>query len=254
MPDGRTLYFTNPGQPSFDEEVAQGNSTIENPLGAQEPTFTVIRQTYIQRASFYKRPTENARCPSDISRKIAYFCDDSPRTPIGISDVVTWERTWATKPASYSDYTNISVVYPGYGKWQGSIFTTPPGYIVIGSRSEFENSPRCRIDYDFYLIGTGGDYSSADSIPVQNENTCTYPTQDAQFPGSIFRLLRGGFFLANGDTVNTFATNPSLTTYQGWVTTDSGTANSYSLIPEQSSQERFFGNIYRRTILRVKAR
>jgi len=250
MAAGDIRYLTALGQPSFADEVEQGAPIFANPLGAAEPTATVITQTYLQRRGFYRRPLPNQLCPLSIAAGlVAYFVDDTERQPVGLADLVTWQRSWATIPATYYDYSNISVIYPGYGE-----HSSASGYpIVQNGRSEFESTPRCRIDNEFYLVGPGGAYADSDSIPSLSETTVSYPADTNTNPSATFRLLRGGFYLCNTN-VTLGATNPSRSTYTGWVSTDSGTADSYSIRAEQSTQSRYLGNIWRRQTIRVKAK
>lgn len=252
---GRITYATAPGQPSFATECAQGPARRSNPLGAAEPNHVVIEQLYMQRADFYQRPAPNARCPEDLARgAVAYFIDDSPREPVGTADLVTWTRTWATVPARLVEFSSISVIYPGYGRIENK-FQSDGAMIIAGSRPEWQATTRCRITTDFYLVGPGSSYAGPEDLPSNNPNTVTYPSTVTPAGANYYRF-GGGFFLSNNNTAFSHpnGTTPTLSNYQGAVTSDAASPDSYSQIVEVSKPERYMGNIWKVVNTRIKAR
>jgi hypothetical protein len=244
----RVFYITASGQPSFNEAVAQGQPTIENPLGALEPSHIVITQVYMQKRSAYVAPDENSLCPPDISGgRLAFFCGDSARVPYNAADIVTWTRTWSTVPLIHNAYATTTVIYPAFlGDVTGSGSARP-------ARSEFEKTTRAKIVYEYFIIGAGTSYKDESAIPLNSENEVIY--YDISTPsGDRKDLLAGGVVLTNAASSPSYITTaPTAITYWGWVTTDSANATSYTLISEQSSLENYIGNIWRRITVRVKA-
>lgn len=241
----RIFYLTGSGQPGFEVEVPQGAPTTENPLGALEPTHIVFSQVYMQRRSAYRRPEPNSICDPSISGgALAYFCDDSPRVPYGIADIVTWTRTWATVPLTHSSYSTTSVIYPGFvGDNIGQGNQRP-------ARIEFENTTRAKIVYEYFLVGPKTSYSDESAIPL---NSATQVKFYDQYGAEIDTrdLISRDITLYNDNAPGSV---PTAITYWGFVTTDTNTATSYSLISEQSTLEHYMGKIWRRATVRIKAR
>jgi hypothetical protein len=248
MAAGDIQYKTAPGQPGFEVEVPQGQPTINNPLGAREPGHIVITQVYMQRRSAYRRPNPNTLCPPEISGgALAYFCEDSERVPLGVADLVTWTRTWASVPLRHGEYSSISVIYPAYAG----------DNIGVGGqqsqRTEFAAKTRARIDYEYFLVGASTPYIDENSIPLNSANSVTYANFSPNPPPRD--LLAGEVVLYNNGTGGGGGgTSPTAITYAGWRSTDAGTASSYSLIAEPSELQNYLGNIWRRATVRVKAR
>lgn len=198
----------------------------------------------MQRRSAYRRPAPNSICDPSISGgALAYFCDDSPRVPYGIADIVTWTRTWATVPLLYNSFSTISVIYPGYSSIDAGVGGSPAG------RPEFSASTRAKIVNEFFLVGPGTIYPNESAISLNSSNQATYST------GEVLELLGGGVELMSAAGANRpYTSIPTSNTYAGWVTTDTNSATSYTLIAEQSGLDHYLGNIWRRSTVRVKAR
>jgi len=180
----RIFYKTDPSQPSFDVAVPQGQPRIETPLQEADPTHHIITQNYMTRGGSYVRPAENERCPQEIAgRLVAFFCEDSPREPVGGGELVTFNRTWATKPANVVDYDTLVVTLPSQGGVYrfdigsaGSPFNFYP-YLAVKAPSR---PLLATITRTFFLIGTDNanagincDYSAVTSIPALNETIYT---------------------------------------------------------------------------------
>jgi len=94
--------------------------------------------------------------------------------------------------------------------------------------------------------------ASPDAIPVRFGNRFLYspmyggsPTT-TNYQGYVAEYLSDGGF-------GIFATNPNRTTYMGWVTTDNGNTNSYSIESQDSTLALWYGQIWQRTRKFVKA-
>lgn len=241
----RIFYLTGSGQPGFEVEVPQGAPTTETPFGALEPTHTIFYQVYMQRASAYRRPEPNAICDPSISGgRLAYFCDDSPRVPHGIADIVSWTRTWATIPLTHSSYSSTNVTYPGFvGDHIGSPNQRP-------FRNEFQITTRAKIVYEYFLVGPKTIYPNESAIPFSGPLTVDFFDQYG-FKTVSIELFSQSISLYNDSSPGTV---PTAITYFNLVTTDTNTATSYSLISEQSKLEYYIGNIWRRVAVRIKAK
>jgi hypothetical protein len=261
MPAGNIKYFVSPGQPSFDEAVPQGQPSYETPFQEDSPNHIVINQVYMQRADFYSRPADNTRCPPEISRgAIAYFCADSARVPVGAADLLTWTRTWATKPASFIEYQQLAVQIPARGAvfrfdigTGGGSFNWYP-YLLAKSYS----LPRsASILHDFFLVGTNSagitcDYSVVTSIPALNETIYTGkdvtslgagPLSDDQF----FGITAQNIGLFSGAVLDPNANNGGT----GNLTFTASALTSGDYYVGQSTVRRYLGNIWERVSTRI---
>jgi len=247
---GTIHYETAPGQPGFEVACPQGHPEISNPLGAREPNHIVITQPYMVRRAAYRRPPPNELCPVEIGGAVpAYFCDDSPRTPLGVADLVTFTRTWATVPLRTYQYATVSVIYPAYG---AIVPATAPSEIVGSGRPEWSTATNCQISTDYYLVGPGSVYSSETALPLLSADIVTFPSDPVK-ASAVFPRFSGGFFLFNSyGAMN--PSSPTLTAYQALVTADAATASSYSQIVEATKPEPYLGNIWSASTIRVKAK
>jgi len=172
------------GLPSFDEAVPQGQPTVETPLQQSAPTHYVITQRYMQLVEAYKKPAENARMPREILPSlgvVAYHCYDGPRTPVNGSQIITFDRVWATVPSTFEDQEiltipaqtpsaasvrNCSTYYSSY-----TVYRKTNLGIVAGGQNVTYNGKTQR---DFFLIGSGGTYANTGLIPPRDEDIYEY--------------------------------------------------------------------------------
>jgi len=116
-----SLFFkTDAGQNAFTVETRVGDYVVEYPLGASEPTAIAVTAPFMQTRANYARPAVNSILSYNGSN--AYFIDDE-----GFSDktggVVTWNRTWATVPATWSEPEEYAFTYPGLtGAFPGAAY------------------------------------------------------------------------------------------------------------------------------------
>ena len=173
------------GSPSFDEAVPQGQPTVETPLQQLAPTHYVITQRYMQHISAYKKPSENARMPREILPDlgvVAYHCYDGPRTPINGSQIIEFERVWATVPAGFIEPGSFTVTGKqpsGVGIFVEATYYSPTstvetitnlGIKTVGGDIRMSATTQ----RDFYLVGLGSDYASETYIPTRNEESRSY--------------------------------------------------------------------------------
>jgi hypothetical protein len=200
---GRTQYKTALGQPSFDELVPQGPPVVDTPFQELNRNHHVITQTYMVRRAGYQKPAENHRMPRDILPElgvVAYHCFDGPRAPVGVADLITFERTWATIPANFVDNDNpftVSVQLPSIAQlrscYQFNGFPSPVfnfayyytnfGIVATGDTVDCT----AKNQRDFYLIGAGGTYGTTAGIPARNESIAAYRDWTALAIGTEYR-------------------------------------------------------------------
>lgn len=254
---GRIQYITAPGQPSFDEEVPQGHPEVENPFGEAEPTAQVITQRYMQRRAFYQRPAENSRCPATISRAFAFFVDDSARVPLGVADLVTWTRTWATKPAEFTEYDQIAVQMPAraaaYRFDVGAAGAPFEWYPYLAAKS-YSLPRRANILRKFYLVGSGPDidYVTPGGIPANNETIYTGADRTGLGTGPLTDDQYTSMTAQNIGYFSGAVLDPGgVTTGSGNVTYVAGALAAGTYNVGQSRLRRYLGNIWERTSTQI---
>jgi hypothetical protein len=139
--------------------------------------------------------------------------------------MVKWTRKWCTKPGTHDDYENYAYNFIGfYGRWG-------IGEISASGRDRFTKVVLSRIANIYYVIAaSGGDYTAASGIP--NIDVQRYVVN-----GTIMEMD----YLADAPPFTT-ATNPSRTTYEGWV------SGGTEIVAEESNVHRWMGPIWvRRT-------
>jgi hypothetical protein len=234
-------YYPGSSGISFDQECAQGQPTVANPLQGLDDAHVVITQLYMQRASCYRRPEENARCPLEVHPALAYFCEDSERVPTGVADLVTWTRTWANVPANYSFPRSASVTFPGF---------TDVGLSGDIARDEFTAVTPAKLDVTYYLVGAGTGYSTQFNIPVLDAEIFTSRTDTSPLVSKP--LFGGGVLLVNGYSGSASSwTTPSQKTYRDRITYDVSNGG-YSSRAETSQLEHYLGNIWQRSALQLR--
>lgn len=140
MPLANVTTFLDPSQPAFSTESAQGNTTIEFPLGAAEPTAHVVKQRYWQSETYYARPAANTTRTSPYDGTTIYFIDDVDFKDEG-GGMQTWTRVWASIPATWSE--------PG-----GTFAFTFPAYITAAAFGTLYTVTGIIANGNFYTANT----------------------------------------------------------------------------------------------------
>lgn len=157
-------------------------------------------------------------------------------------NVVQWERTYAAKPATYSEpgglFAYNFIGYVGASQTSGAVVV----FAYVG-RLRFTRNVHVNLTRQFFRIGPGvdDDYATVDEIP----------TVDAQRYTDSTGLLDLDY-IADSPPLAT-ATIPNRTDYEALIAADETDDTSYSLVVEASTLIRWMGNIFMVETRTVKA-
>jgi hypothetical protein len=193
----------------------------------------VITQPYAQLWENYVPIALNSE--ASYGADTCYMVGDVSLADIG-AGVVGFDRQWANVPNDHFDFESLAVTYPGY-------FDGPANLYI---RRSYAQTVMAQIQYEYFLTGSGETYESPSEIPIEEDTRVT----DAN---GLNASILSGVDINNGDGEFAFATDPALSTYQGWVTTDGGSADTYSIV-ESCKVVQYLGGIWCRETRRVKAK
>lgn len=177
------------------------------PFADKGVNSAVIAIPYSVENDYYSPATLNSVISS------SYYCVGDQN--ISVTDgVKKYSRVYAQVPADVYDYSTVSATFPGiYGPVRNPFTRTVPSII--------EN--------EFFLVGSGGSYSTAADIPVISAQTYSY----------------NGFTV---DVTDYYLGNPA-----GNISTASYFALGNNLVVEDSNISQWQGNIFKRETTKVKA-
>lgn len=202
-----------------------------------------------------------------------YLVKESELSPVMVSDVVKWTRTYVSIPATRNDYSTIAYKFPGFAGNMG-VMNLSQQFAALGfvkyvpGRLPFTQTVSCIIVNEYFMVGTGGAYPNAESIPVNIAQRYYISPGTVTVSGSTFTFVPlfppvGGItdsnngvltdYLANAASGNPYfitpiPSTPSRDAYQAFI--NAGTL----LVAEDSSVSRFMGNIFCRVTKKVVAR
>ncbi len=192
-----------------------------------------------------------------------HLVGESPLQDLG-GGQMKWTRTYAQVPALRNDYSSISYNFIGYlGVFPVQIGLTPGSPQLLG-RPRFTAVVNCRIQSDYFLVGTGGSYTIASAIPQIYEQKYYVPSGTWQASGITFvfvplytdptlQALYGIPCEYIYDTTGPLALSiavPSVPTRSQY---DAMRIAQTEIVAENSSLSRWRGNIYVRTTKYVVA-
>lgn len=178
-----------------------------------------------------------------------FLVDESVPVPQSVPGIVHWKRTYAQVPAPRNDYGSIAYSFIGYyGKIANlAIASTFP----IRGRNRFTETVTCRVQNDYFLVGTSpaASYATAALIPSIREQKYYIPL--GTISGSTFtRTYTAGsdndinYGTATdsiwnaADWASLIPTTPTLSDYQAAIVASS------EIVAEPSQLTRWKGNIY----------
>lgn len=237
--------FKNDGD--YTVASATSKAIFSNPIEALKDPY-VLRQPFIQRASSFAPLALNT--PHPVSTTFV-LVNESERASAG-GDLVSWTRTYAKIPASWSDWERHLYNFIGF---MGD-YVSEGGQLVtaITGRDRRQKDVMSRIVHDYFLVdvatGTSAGpgtlaapYDSPGSIPCPNALRYYYPTN----------VNLDIDFIADSPPLTT-ASSPSRTTYNAWCANAianlwtsgiaPGGANPAQIQAEDAMIARWMGNIW----------
>lgn len=217
---------------TFSTASAVGAARKSFPFDGDNTSFIVDQDFMIAFASF----TPLALNTAHPTFTTAYLVKESPLEDLG-GGIARWTRTYATIPASLDSFETFNYRFIGFlgaGTPPYSQYTVQVG----DQRDPFTKTVVARVTADYFLCATGETYETPTDIPVNEAQKYTF---DGQPNSPIEYLVDAG--------TNPFATatEPTLPDYRDMVTDED------EIIAEDSTLERWMGNIYVRKTRRVKA-
>jgi hypothetical protein len=244
------------GLPYTSPKWATGNYALANPVGlpafsAPIPATTtqcVLRQKFQQFKNQFSALALNTAHPDYAT---FYLVAEGELFDLG-GGVVEWERTYAAVPASYDEFESFAYSFIGfmgtvmnYSGFGGGVFNA----MVVTGRVPQAFVLNSRVHHDYFMVGAGLTYTTAGAIPSVLATRYYAPVLYGGTPEICLYLW---------DTFGAIAaTNPSRTTYNGWVTdatSNQWAATTGQLVAEDSRLTRWWGNIWLRETRYVLAR
>lgn len=226
-----------------------GTFTTASATGAARKTFPfdgdnasfIVEQDYVIAVGSY---TPLALNTAHGTYTDAYLVRESPQEDID-GGLVKWTRTYAQVPANRDDYESYSFQFPGL------LGTGLPPYnqywiALDDGRDPFTQVAVCRVRSEYFLCATGETYETPSDIPILTGIKFTLESNtDARID---YLLADATGYWSDSD--------PSK---EEWIAlaaggTGIGTgSNAGEFIPEDSTVERWMGNIYCRKTRYLKA-
>jgi hypothetical protein len=196
-------------------EIADGPLIISQPLqDIGEVDHLVAEQRYFVVAADYAPPSLSDQI--SIGAIDLYFVGDFGHSEAE-SGLTSFTRRWASVPTGHFDYQTYIATYPG----------------IYDQRDSFTRSVTSQLEVEYFLCASGQTYVTPDLVPTISATTYRYSGDTLPRPPE-------GFYLDA-------STTPTLATYNTSVTTA-----AYSIVAEDSSLERYMGDIWMRTTRRVR--
>lgn len=228
------VYFTAAGQPNWNVETRTAGWDREFAFGSLEPTALIYRAPFTQIDNAYVRPDDANLANYNLLGRTCYFTNDTGFADQG-ANVARWTRELRTLPANYNTAATYSYEFPGY---------------FLG-RSPFTDEPTSRVQLDFFLIGNvshGASYATPFDVPrFPKQNFAWAYSVASGFTDAGTVTIFDGYLANTNANILLFASNPNLSTYQGWV------AGGTELEAASSTIEQWAGPIWMRTRRFVKA-
>lgn len=139
-------------------------SKLSAPIPAINSDY-VLEQDYVCNRDNFSPLALNTAHPDLPTYKLV---SESPLQDVGCG-AVKWTRTYAQVPASWSEPAgNIAYTFIGQLPYQ---FVFTPSSISKSGRLPYSKVVPVRLQRDYFLVGTGGSYATAELIPLIAEQT-----------------------------------------------------------------------------------
>lgn len=232
-------------------KAVSGNFTVATPCSLPELSQPLLGQPfdYLLKQEFMigiKNYTPLALNTPHPDFATYFLVSPEPEKKDQSGGMVKWTRTYAQVPASYTEPGgNLNYTIIGFEGVFGI------GVTDIAGRPTRPDNLECQLLHDFFLVGPMPlEYQSWEAIPMISATEYVYDYH------AINPANNNDFFpttlLTNKPPFN-IATIPSRADYEAMILADAEDPTSFSLVAENSTIERWMGNIYRRTTRKVKA-
>lgn len=221
--------------------VAVGGARKSFPFEGDVSSF-IVEQDYHVLIGSYATLAAGA---AHATYTTAYFVRDSELENIG-AGVVKFTRTWAQIPATRNEYGTFAFQYPGLYGTQTPPYAFQYWIVADDGRDPYLAVGSSRLKHEYFLCIALQTYPTPDSIPILPKLAFNI---DANQSSRNAYLLKAGVFWSD--------TNP---TVEEWLAlmaggTGIGTGSEAGeFIAEDSTIERWKGNIYSRVTRYLKAK
>jgi hypothetical protein len=200
--------------------------------------FRHTSERYILRQTFWQTQaakTELALNTAHATLTDFLLVDEGDETDEG-NGIVSWERTYAKIP---DDFTEPGGTY-SY-QFIGLAADFGEGIEPETGRERFTRTVMSVIEHEFFLVGSGGSYATAQEIPL-------IPVTEYVF--ELAPEMTTDYLVNQPPT--TTPTLPTRDEYTDMIADDAADADSYSIVVE-CNVEAWMGNIWVRKTQRIKA-
>jgi len=217
---------------TFTSASAVGATRKSFPFDGDNSSFIVEQDYMIALSSFSPLALSTAHG----TYTDAYLVKESPLQDLG-GGIVKWTRTYAQIPATRDEYGSASYLFIGFL----GVHVAPYSQydtLVNDERDPFQKVVTSRLTKEYFLCAAGQTYTTPSAIP-------TIEAQSYHFDGhpnnKVLYLVDPAINTISAETI------PSLPDYRDMVTAGD------EIVAEDSTLERWMGNIYVRSTRYVKA-
>lgn len=191
-------------------------------------TDLLIEQDFIQFFANFSPLAINTADSGTGAVSGAYLVEETPLQDLG-GGVAKWTRVFAKVPSTRSEFESFIYHFPGYSEaYINGVPQDSSGY-----RRPFDLTVTSRMQYDYFITGSGQTYTTPQAIPTNIRQRYYITAYGPTIPID-------GPFLGS-------ATTPTKTAYVSLV------SNGTEIIAEDSHLERWKGNIFVRATRYVVA-
>ena len=194
---------------TFTTAAVQGGPSRRHPIERDTTAFLEV-QRMIQTKSDFARLALNTAHPTIAN---CYLVEETDPINIG-GGLIEWERIYANVPADRNEYESYLYTFVPIIRATGG----------DGTRGAFTLKVTSRVEYKYYLVGSGGSYATPTDIPTV---TGFVPMQDIWGSPVVVDFLSQ-------------TTDPTSDDYLTWVAAEA------EIAVEDSDVHAWLGNIYER--------
>lgn len=202
--------------------LTDGDWSQASPTGAERPASPistvnsnyVIEQDYVVNADSFSPLALNTPHPTKPSYKLVM---ETQPQDVG-SGAVRFTRTYAQVPSQHDVWTTTAYNFIGFWGYRIPIISANVGFttytyaagVPVG-RERFMERANMRLQHDYFLIGAGGTYASAGSIPLIQSQKYREKLTGFSYWTDVDLLVDSG--ISGGP----LPTTPTRATYNTWI-------------------------------------